>query len=55
MLAQDFEIVAVIKSIFLHCRTILTRIRRLRNRKPGVGDHQSTPDVPVRLGQQVCC
>jgi hypothetical protein len=31
VLAQDFEIVAVIELAFLHCGKILTRIGRLRN------------------------
>ncbi len=31
VLAQDFEVVAVIELVFLHCGKILTRIGRLRN------------------------
>jgi hypothetical protein len=31
VLAQDFEVVAVIELVFLHCGKILTRIGGLRN------------------------
>jgi hypothetical protein len=31
VLAQDFEIVAVIELVLFHCGTILTRITQLRN------------------------
>ena len=31
VLAQDFEIVAVIEFVLFHCGTILTRMKRLRN------------------------
>ena len=51
VLAQDFEIVAVIEFVLFHCGTILTRIRRLRNLRVWYAAPIPTSAIPPPIGR----